>query len=247
MVPTAASRQALVRAVGVGRSRRRTRALDGVDLEVGAGECLALLGPNGAGKTTLLEVLAGVARHDQGEIAWADGETRAGWVPQRPALYSRLSARENLRLFAALEGAAEPAGRAAQLLAAADLEDWADDLATTLSTGTLQRLNICVALAGDPALLLLDEPTATVSADQRRRLWGWLQALRADRGMAIVFATQSVTEAARQADRILVLDTGRAVFAGTVDEMVAAYGRPDDPGDDRAGSAFVRLIADDRP
>ena len=125
---------------------------------------MALVGPNGAGKTTLLTILAGVTRSDGGTVTWADGASpRVGWVPQRPALYPRLSVRENLRLFAALEKAGDPDALAEVLIARADLEQYAGRPAAQLSTGTLQRLNLAIALAGRPSVLLLDEPTATLS------------------------------------------------------------------------------------
>lgn len=233
----------LLRARDLGRRYRGLSALHGAGFDLASGESLALLGPNGAGKTTLLGILAGVARRDEGTLEWAgDTGARVGWVPQRPAVYPRLSARENLRFFAALEGAPDPAATADALLRAADLVARADAPAGTMSTGTLQRLNICIALAGDPAVLLLDEPTATISPDQRRRLWAWMDDLRRRRGMALVFSTQSVEEAGRHADRMIVLAGGRIAFAGTAAELVERHGSPDDPADDRPGSAFVNLI-----
>lgn len=228
---------------GLRRDFRGVRALDGVDVDLSGGEAVALLGPNGAGKTTLLTILAGVTRPSGGTTTWGDGVApRVGWVPQRPALYGRLSARENLRLFAALEGADDAPGLAEGLLARADLEEVADRPAAQLSTGTLQRLNLAVALAGRPSALLLDEPTSTLSPDQRRRLWGWLDQLRAD-GLALLFSTQSVDEAARHGDRLLVLGRGRLLFAGTPAELVARHGAG--PADDPAAAelAFMRLVA----
>lgn len=229
-----------LRARGVGRRHGRVRVLSGIDLDLAPGEALALLGPNGAGKTTLLEMLAGVAPCREGEITAPAGGTRAvGWVPQRPAVYPRLTTRENLRLFARMEGA--PAGRVDELLAAADLLRFADSPARTLSTGTLQRLNLAVALAGDPAVLLLDEPTATISPDQRLAMWDLLEGLRARREMALVFSTQSVREAGEHADRTLVLVDGRAAFAGTIPALVAQHGEAGDRGDP-GDAAFLRLV-----
>ena len=136
---------------GLRRRYRDFAALDGVDLDLRAGESVALLGPNGAGKTTLLTILAGVARATEGAVEWRDGAApRVGWVPQRPALYPRLTTRENLRLFAALEGASDPEAAAEDLIARADLAEFADRPAAKLSTGTLQRLNLAIALAGRP-------------------------------------------------------------------------------------------------
>lgn len=244
MPPPAHDVAPLLRARGLGRSFGRVSALGGVDLDLSAGESVALLGPNGAGKTTLLRVLAGSARRDAGTLDWADGPGRVGWVPQRPALYPRLSARENLRLFAGLERADDPAGRADALIARAALDEYADRPAGTLSTGTLARLNLAIALTGAPSVLLLDEPTATISPEHRGRLWDWLRDLRAE-GLALLFSTQSVHEAHRHADRVLVLAGGRPAFAGTLDDMVARHGRAGDPHDEPAEAAFLRLVGEE--
>lgn len=233
---------ALLEARGISRRFGAVEALAPMDLAIAAGECIALTGPNGAGKTTLLSLLAGVGVPDHGEITWADGRRRrVGWVPQRPALYPRLSTRENLRLFAALEGAEDPAGMAGVLIHRADLGEVAERRASELSTGTLQRLNLAIALAGSPRLLLLDEPTGTLSPDQRHRLWEWLGGLTAEGGMALVFSTQSVEEAARHADRVLVLTGGRLVHDGSTDDMVRRAGLdPTAPGAHE--DAFIALL-----
>ena len=233
----------LLEARALVRRYRRFTALDGVDLRLLPGEAVALLGPNGAGKTTLLELLAGVARPTEGTVTWGGGDAavRVGWVPQRPAVYLRLSVRENLRLFAALEGADDPSAEAERLIGRADLETVASRPAGQLSTGTLQRLNLAVALAGHPAALLLDEPSATLSPDQRLRLWEWLGELRAQDGLALVFSTQSVQEAARHGDRMVVIARGRSAFAGGMDDLLARWGSPDD-GVDADERAFLRLV-----
>jgi ABC-type multidrug transport system ATPase subunit len=213
---------ALLRATGIARHYGSFEALAPLDLEIRPGERIALTGPNGAGKTTLLTMLAGVHPPGSGAITWSDAARgHVGWVPQRPAVYPRLSVRENLMLFAGLEGAADPGGTADQLIARADLQEVAARRAGALSTGTLQRLNLAVALAGSPRLLLLDEPTGTLSPDQRMRLWQWLDGLVAADGMAIAFSTQSMEEAAARADRVLVLGRGRLLHdgpAGTLDD-----------------------------
>lgn len=242
--PGAPPTEPLLQARGLGRHYRRVAALRDVDLDLRAGEAVALLGPNGAGKTTLLSILAGVGRRDAGTLTWSDGTTkRVGWVPQRPAVYPRLRTRENLELFAALEGARDPAARARDLIVRAGLEPYAERQAAALSTGTLQRLNLAIALAGDPAVLLLDEPSATLSPDQRRRLWEWLDELRAPATFAVLFSTQSMDEARRHADRLLVLVDGRTAFQGTPAEMIAAHGRAEDAEGDDPDRAFMRLIA----
>ena len=140
--------------------------------------------------------------------------TRVGWVPQRPAHYGRLSARENIELFARLEGEADPARAAERLLTAFELPG--DGRASgSLSVGNRQRLNLAIALLGDPHVLLLDEPTASLDPGQRRRLWDRVDALR-ERGGAIVFATQNVDELERHADRVVALRDGSVVFDGSV-------------------------------
>ena len=232
----------LLVARGLRRRYRDFAALDGVDLDLRAGESVALLGPNGAGKTTLLTILAGVARPTEGAVEWRDGAApRVGWVPQRPALYPRLTTRENLRLFAALEGASDPEAAAEDLIARADLAEFADRPAAKLSTGTLQRLNLAIALAGRPGVLLVDEPTATLSPDQRHRLWTWLAGLRGE-GLALMFSTQSVDEAMRHADRIFVLAAGRLLFAGTPEELVREHDIGAGGDAEAAELAFIRLV-----
>ena len=232
----------LLVARGLRRRYRDFAALDGVDLELRPGESVALLGPNGAGKTTLLTILAGVGRASEGSVVWADGVApRVGWVPQQASLYPRLTTRENLRLFATLEKAGDPEAAADDLIARADLGRFADQSAAKLSTGTLQRLNLAIALAGEPSVLLLDEPTATLSPDQRHRLWGWLDELRGG-GLALMFSTQSVDEAMRHGGRIVVLAAGKLLFAGSPADLVREHGIGDGHEAEAAELAFIRLV-----
>ncbi len=222
----------LLHAHGIARRYGGVEALAPLTMDIAFGERIALIGPNGAGKTTLLTMLAGVRPPDGGRIDWAD-RTRGhvGWVPQRPALYPRLTVRENLRLFAGLEGADDPSATADRLIGRADLGNFADRRASALSTGTMQRLNLAIALAGLPCLLLLDEPGGTLSPDQRIRLWEWMNDLVRTDGVALVFSTQSMGEAARNADRVLVLGHGRLLYDGPASGMDEA--------------AFMALLGDD--
>jgi ABC-2 type transport system ATP-binding protein len=232
----------MLQASGLRRRYRGVAALDGVDLELRSGEAVALVGPNGAGKTTLLTILAGVTRPSEGRVGWAEGVApRVGWVPQRPSLYPRLTTRENLRLFAGLEGAGDADAVAGELLDRADLAGFADRPAGKLSTGTLQRLNLAIALAGRPSVLLLDEPTATLSPDQRHRLWAWLDEL-CGAGMALMFSTQSVDEAMRHGGRIVVLAAGRLLFSGGPADLVREHGIGAGQDAEAAELAFIRLV-----
>jgi ABC-2 type transport system ATP-binding protein len=231
---------------GLTKRYRSAFALENVDFSIAEGECIALLGPNGSGKTTLLTMLAGVSRPSEGTMSWREGSVaKLGWVPHDPALYARLTTRENLRLFAALEGAPDPKQAAERLLVRADLVQYADRLAARLSTGTRQRLNLAIALAGEPSILLLDEPTATLSPDQRYRLWSWLDDLRSIDRLAVAFSTQSVDEAAQHGDRLKILANGRVVFEGDVDRLLAEHGKPDES--DAAEAAFLRLVGAETP
>ena len=200
----------VLRARGVARRFGSQVALEPTDVDVQAGETLALIGPNGAGKSTLLALLAGALQPSAGSIERV-GDVRVGWVPQRAAFYDRLTARENLQLFGRLEGEPDHAAVAAQLLTRFEIP--ADRPAHTLSVGNRQRLNVALALLGDPRVLLLDEPTAALDPGQRRRLWETVTALR-DEGGSVVFATQNLEEPELYADRVAVLQRGLVTFVG---------------------------------
>ena len=202
----------LLAAHGVGRRFGSHVALHPTTLEVLPGEAVALVGPNGAGKSTLLAILAGALEPSEGAVKHADG-VRAGWMPQRPAHYGRLSPRQNLELFARLEGAGDPGA----LLARIELPD-DDRPAATLSVGNRQRLDLAISLLPDPRVLLLDEPTAALDPRQRRRLWETARGVR-DHGGAVVLVTQNLEDLEHVADRVVALLEGRVVFDGPV----AAY------------------------
>src|SRR6185437_12752185 len=195
----------VIRATRVARRYGDVVALAPTDLELVAGETVALVGPNGAGKSTLLALLAGALEPSEGMVAVT---AKVGWVPQRPAHYARLSARENLMLFAQLEGVADPARAAHELLERFSLPP-EERPSGELSVGNRQRLNVALSLLGTPQALLLDEPTAALDPGQRRRVWDVVGALRGEGG-AVCFATQNLEEI-DHADRVLVLLDGRVV------------------------------------
>ncbi len=206
-----ATKQALV-ADGIAKRFGAREALRGVSLRADRGELVAIIGPNGAGKTTLLSILAGIQRPDAGSVDREPNEV--GWVPQQAALYGKLTVAENLRLFARLERLEDPDAAVAEMLALTGLDERADDLAAELSGGNRQRVNIAIGLLGRQDVLLLDEPSAALDPRQRERVWEFVLGLAA-RGTAVVYSTHDLQEAARHADRVVVLADGEVLFEGS--------------------------------
>jgi ABC-2 type transport system ATP-binding protein len=191
----------LLRAVGVARRYGDIEALAPTDFELAGAESVALVGPNGAGKSTLLAILAGALDASSGRV---EGDARVGWVPQRPAHYAKLTARENLMLFARL---AHVRTDVDALLARFELPG--DRISGELSIGNRQRLNIALSLLDDPDVLLLDEPTASLDPESRERVWELVDDVR-ERGGAVCFATHDLDELPHST-RVVRLQDGRVV------------------------------------
>ena len=225
---------AALAATGLTKRYGERVALREVSFAAAAGELVAVIGPNGAGKTTLLSILAGIQRPDAGEVTRPPREV--GWVPQQPAVYSKLSVAENLRLFARLEKVPDLVSVVARMLEQTDLVERADDELGTLSGGNRQRVNIAIGLLAEPPVLLLDEPSSSLDPRQRARLWEFVGA-QAARGTAVIFSTHDVQEAERYADRVLVLADGELLFSGTPRELEETVGS----GPDFEG-AFVQFL-----
>ncbi|MDP9384146.1 MAG: ABC transporter ATP-binding protein [Actinomycetota bacterium] len=209
---TASAAPPALAADGVSKAYGDRRALEGVSFAAAPGERLAIIGPNGAGKTTLLQILAGSLEPTAGSVSRPARDI--GWVPQQPALYRKLSVRENLRLFARLEKVADPDAVVARMLEQTGLADRARDEVGRLSGGNQQRVNIAIGLLGDPPVLLLDEPSSSLDPRQREILWGFVGGL-ATGGTTVVYSTHNVGEAERYADRVLVLADGELLFSGS--------------------------------
>jgi ABC-2 type transport system ATP-binding protein len=201
---------------GVTKRYGEREALRGVSFEAGAGEMVAVIGPNGAGKTTLLSILAGVQPPTAGDVTLPPGGI--GWVPQQPALYSRLSVAENLELFARLERNSDPRAAVAAMLEQTGLQERASERVERLSGGNRQRVNIAIGLLSEPTVLVLDEPSSSLDPRQRERLWRFICAL-SQRGRCVVFSTHNVAEAERYAQRVVVLADGELLFNGSPDEL----------------------------
>lgn len=238
--PQPGAAEPAVVARGLTRRRDGQVILDSVDLTVAAGERVAILGPNGAGKTTLLEVVAGVQPADAGTVT--PGPDRLGWVPQRPALYERLTVQENLALFARLALGSGPQTIEAteQALQFADLASRARQRIDALSGGWRQRVSLAIGLLGSPSCVLLDEPHTALDPPQRLQLWSLIDRL-AEAGTAVVITTHELHAAERHADRVVVIDDGSMVFSGTAGELRARGGDHAD-----LDLAFARVVGGGR-
>jgi ABC-2 type transport system ATP-binding protein len=196
-------------------------ALEDVSFEVAAGTVAAVVGGDGAGKTTLLRALAGTVRPAAGTVRRPD-ERRLGYVSAGPGVWGDLTVGENLQFAGRAYGLdpAELGRRVAGLLERTGLAEARDRLAGRLSGGMRQKLALVMAVAHQPELLILDEPTTGVDPVSRAELWRLL-AGSAAAGAAVVVATTYLDEAERAA-RVLVLDRGRGLLAGTPDEVLEA-------------------------
>ena len=212
---------------GLTKSYGPVRAVAGVDLDIVAGETVALLGPNGAGKSTTIDMLLGLARPDAGEVTvfgrTPEEAVRAGLVGamlQSGGLISEVSVRELLVLAASLYPAPMPVD---EVLERADLTELADRRTTKLSGGQTQRVRFALSLVADPELLVLDEPTAAMDVETRRRFWTSMRQLAAA-GRTVLFATHYLDEADEFADRIVPMAQGRVVADGPATAIKAVVG-----------------------
>jgi ABC-2 type transport system ATP-binding protein len=213
---------------GLRKSYGRREVLHGLDLSVPTGEVFALLGPNGAGKTTTVEILEGYRRRDAGEVrvlgvdpehANSRFRARIGIVLQSSAVYPALTVAEILALFAGYYPSARDPQDVARLVGLAEARD---ARIRTLSGGQLRRLDLGLALVGDPELVFLDEPTTGFDPAARRQAWETIRSLR-ELGKTILLTTHYLEEAQALADRLAILRAGRIVATGSPQELLAGH------------------------
>jgi ABC-2 type transport system ATP-binding protein len=211
---------------GLKKSYGAREVLHGVSFRVEPGEVFALLGPNGAGKTTTVEILEGYRERDEGSVqvlgtdparAGSEFRERIGIVLQSSAVYPLLSAREILELFAGYYESARNVGEVIELVG---LGEKSEARVRTLSGGQLRRLDLALALIGDPELIFLDEPTTGFDPAARRQAWETIRDLRA-LGKSILLTTHYMEEAQTLADRLAILRDGRIVATGSPRELLS--------------------------
>ncbi len=203
----------------------RVQAVDGVSFHVGPGEIFGLLGPNGAGKTTTVEMLEGLTRPDGGELRVlgldvrqhpAEIKRRIGVQLQTAALYPHLTVEELIGLFSSFYPRHRPTE---QVIDELDLGEKRGSLTRTLSGGQQQRLSVALALVNDPELVFLDEPTTGLDPAARRALWDLIGEMKRQ-GRSVLMTTHYMDEAEALCDRIAIMDHGRILDSGTVNELI---------------------------
>jgi ABC-2 type transport system ATP-binding protein len=225
-MPEIASNSAL-RVRHLRKSYKDVVAVDGLDLEVQAGECFGLLGPNGAGKTTTVEICEGLTAPDSGDVEvlgqrWSSNapqlRQRLGIQLQDTQLSEKLTVFETVRLFRSFfrQGA-----ETSEVIARVQLEEKQKSRVGDLSGGQKQRLALACALVGDPDFLFLDEPTTGLDPQARRQLWELIEEFKRS-GRTILLTTHYMDEAERLCDRVAIIDHGREIALGTPRELIAS-------------------------
>jgi ABC-2 type transport system ATP-binding protein len=210
------------------------QAVDGVSFEVRPGEIYGLLGPNGAGKTTTISMICGLLEPDSGSIHFEELDlasrpiqvkARLGVVPQETALYEELSARENLRFWGSLYGLSGGRLKTAveETLERVGLGGRASDPVKSFSGGMKRRLNLALGLVHSPRAVLLDEPTVGIDPQARESILDLVREL-AQGGMTVLYTTHYLEEAERLCDRIAIMDHGKILAEGTLEELIRMVG-----------------------
>jgi ABC-2 type transport system ATP-binding protein len=218
----------------VSKSFKDIKAVNNLSLTIHEGEYVALLGPNGAGKTTLIEMIEGLQKPDSGTIRilgmnWKDHEQKLhhqiGLSLQETKFIDKITTKETLDLFGSFYDLA--AGRTDEILELVNLTEKRKAFTNQLSGGQRQRLAIGIALLNNPKVLLLDEPTTGLDPGARREIWKILEKLRHDFKTTMILTTHYMEEAEVLCERILIMDKGQFIAAGTLAELNARHGEGD--------------------
>lgn len=234
-------------------------AVKNVDLTIYEGEIFSLLGPNGAGKTTMISMISGLVEPSDGDALIGGHSIRKepiaakslmGFVPQEIALYSELSARQNLKFFGQMYGmgGADLNKRIDEVLEFIDLTDRQKDRVSTFSGGMKRRVNIGVGLLHNPQLVYMDEPTVGIDPQSRRRILDTVKLLRDEQKMTVLYTTHLMEEAQELSDRVGIIDHGEIIALGTQDELTQQVGEEDRleivVGDQRVPDELLVTLAD---
>lgn len=241
---------------------KEVKAVDGVSFTMNSGEFLALLGPNGAGKTTTVEMIEGIQKPTSGEITisgmhWHGNEKKLHRLIslslQETRFIDKLTAKETVQLFASFYGL--PNTRVDEVIEIVNLSEKKKSYVQNLSGGQRQKLALAIALLNNAPLLLLDEPTTGLDPTARREIWNILMDLKKKHHTSIILTTHYMEEAEYLCDRIIIMDKGRILAEGTLDELLSAnnskeiieFSTLDDFNPDLfCGDGIYKLVWDDK-
>ncbi|NVO09459.1 MAG: ABC transporter ATP-binding protein [Bacteroidales bacterium] len=241
---------------------KEVKAVDGVNFTVGTGEFIALLGPNGAGKTTTVEMIEGIQQPTSGEINilglnWHTNESKLRRLIslslQETRFIDKLRVRETVRLFASFYNL--PDARVDEVIEIVDLVEKKKSYVQNLSGGQRQKLALAIALLNNAPLLLLDEPTTGLDPTARREIWNILMDLKKNQKTSLILTTHYMEEAEFLCDRIIIMDKGKILAQGTLDELLSANNSKEIiafstfdhiPDNFFCGDGIVKLIWDDK-
>jgi ABC-2 type transport system ATP-binding protein len=223
-----AEKNLIIKASNIYKSFKQVKAVNGVDLEIHSGEFLALLGPNGAGKTTMIEMIEGIQKPDSGEILiknkkWDNHSHELqkilGISFQETRFIDKVTVWETLKLFASFYNL--PNSRIEEIIDLIDLREKLKSYTENLSGGQRQRLALGVALLNKPEILLLDEPTTGLDPTARREIWSILHKLKSEENTSMILTTHYMEEAEQLCDKIVIMDSGKILTQGTLDELLS--------------------------
>lgn len=240
------------------------RAVDGISFEIKKGQVVGLLGPNGAGKTTTIQMLIGITNPSSGRITYfgEDFATHKQASLQRVnstsaynSLLGRISVRENLMTFAGLYRVPNRTSKIAQLLETFEISHLANERYINLSAGERTRVNLAKSLISDPELVLMDEPTASLDPDIADKTLSWIEQLRRDHDLSILFTSHNMAEVERICDEVIFLDRGKVVSQGSpadhtsklgnVEIVINFSGRAEDVEEKLRGRKLTYTLSDE--